>query len=165
MFTYVLRRENPFNQIIYTSTLSSMAFRPLAEQCDSVQKTFLISRYILQKMIPEAMEKCKFLSKMLWNILLFLPGGDVWCPAHKNSNTAVENITTITSWQNNRSRIPFYNLLNSQMSPWKHTDPESIICILLQVNKVESVTFMKKPMWCNILLFAKSCKLNSSVRN
>lgn len=65
MFTYVLRRENPFNQIIYTSTLSSMAFRLLAEQCDSVQKTFLISRYVLQKMIPEAMEKCKFLSKML----------------------------------------------------------------------------------------------------
>lgn len=89
MFTSLLHRENTFNQIIHTSILSSTAFRPLAEQCDSVQKTFLISRYILQKMVYK---------KWLWKnanfflkyseILFFLPGDDVWCPAYKNSNTA-----------------------------------------------------------------------------
>lgn len=65
MFTYVLYRENTFNQIIYTPILSSTAFKPPAEQCDSVQETFLISRYVLQKTVSAAMEKCKFLSKIL----------------------------------------------------------------------------------------------------
>lgn len=36
MFTYMLHRENLFNQIICTSTLSSIAFRPQAVQCDCV---------------------------------------------------------------------------------------------------------------------------------
>lgn len=71
MFAYVLHKENTSNQIIYTSTLSSTAFKPLAEQCDSVQKTFLIFRYALQKIIFEAIETCKFHSKILWFFFFF----------------------------------------------------------------------------------------------
>lgn len=99
MFAYVLHKENTSNQIIYTSTLSSTAFKPLAEQCDSVQKTFLIFRYALQKIIFEAIETCKFHSKILWFFFFFLPGHDVWCPAHKNSKSAVLKVKIIASWQ------------------------------------------------------------------
>lgn len=71
MFTHMLHRDNPFNQIIYTSTLSFMAFRPLAVQFQCVQRTFLIPRYVLQKMVTEVMKECKFLSEVVWNIKVF----------------------------------------------------------------------------------------------
>ena len=65
MFTYVLHGEKSFNQIIYTSTLSSVASRPLAVQCDCVQRTFLIASFVLQKMVTAVMEECEFISKIL----------------------------------------------------------------------------------------------------
>lgn len=150
MFTHILHSENPFNQIIYTSTLSFMAFRPLAVQCQCVQRTFVIPRYVLQKMATEVMEECKFLPDMLWNIkvfsqkyFFFLSWCDVYCPADKNSSTAAGNTSTIASWWNNRSRIPFSNLLNFQTSQWKNTGPESIICVLLQANLI----LIYQPFW------------------
>lgn len=76
MFTYVLHRENTFNQIIYTPILSSTAFRLVAEQCDSVQKTFLISRYFYRKWSLRLWRNANLFLKYS-EIFFFLPGDDV----------------------------------------------------------------------------------------